>query len=121
MLLCLAAQYNEFGQDVYKLHENLTQLESVFKQVGNRYPRGAIPSNSEFFNTSSLNSILDQPFQTIDECKRLLQRRNIFAEHSGFILNVYWNAAIEADVALLHNRVKFHNVRILALLKPLEM
>jgi hypothetical protein len=36
-------------------------------------------------------------------------------------MNIYWNVNIEAEVTQLHERIKFHNVKILALLGPLEM
>jgi len=119
-LLDLATQYTEFGQDVYRLHENLGQVEKVFKSV-QESARGPIPQDSDFYNTSSLNSILDEPFNTIKECENLLNRRTAFAEDRGFIQNIYWNLTIESSVTALHNRVKFHNVKIIALLQPLQM
>ena len=117
----LAAQYNEFGQDVYLLHQNLLQLEGIFQRVEQRARPGSIPDSSPFRDTSSLNSILDEPFRTIGQCQRLLNRRSAFAEDRGRISNIYWNVAIEADVTQLHERIKFHNIKILALLKPLEL
>jgi hypothetical protein len=102
------------------LHENLGQLDKVFQSVGSS-TQSSIPSSSQFFDTSSLNSILDEPHGTIEECRRLLNRRNSFSEEQGAIQNIYWNVAIEPEVTQLHNRIKFHNVKILALLKPLEM
>jgi hypothetical protein len=36
-------------------------------------------------------------------------------------MNIYWNVNIEAEITQLHERIKFHNVKILALLGPLEM
>jgi hypothetical protein len=36
-------------------------------------------------------------------------------------MNIYWNMNIEAEVTQLHERIKFHNVKIVALLGPLEM
>ena len=118
--MSLAIQYTEFGQDVYRLHENLGQVEKVFKSV-QESARGPIPQDSDFYKTSSLNSILDEPFNTIKECENLLNRRTAFAEDRGFIQNIYWNLTIESDVTALHNRVKFHNVKIIALLQPLQM
>ncbi|PVH87865.1 hypothetical protein DL98DRAFT_632066 [Cadophora sp. DSE1049] len=116
-----SAQYNEFGQDVYLLHQNLLQLEGIFRGVEQRARPGSIPASSQFFDTSSLNSILDEPFRTISQCQRLLHKRSAFAEDRGRISNIYWNVAIEADVTQLHERIKFHNIKILALLKPLEL
>jgi hypothetical protein len=117
----LAAQYNEFGQDVFQLHDNLGQLEKVFRNVAARGTRGTIPADSGFYDTKSLMTILDEPLKTIRECQDLLRRRDAFAEERGAIRNIYWNILLEAEVTQLHNRVKFHNVKILALLKPLEM
>lgn len=102
------------------MYENLGQLEKVFKNVAAASTRG-IPTDSAFFDTKSLMTILDEPYATIKECERLLRRRDAFSEDRGAIRNIYWNVLIEAEVTQLHNKIKFHNVKILALLKPLEM
>lgn len=110
----------EFGQDVYNLSLNLRQLQGVFDNV--RQSAGTIiPGNSSFHDVSSLNAILDEPHTTIYECQQLLSRRDSFKEQSGAIRNIYWNTFIESEVAQLHDKIKFHNVKILALLKPLEL
>jgi hypothetical protein len=83
--------------------------------------RGPIPGSSSFYDTRALNSILDEPFVTVEECQQLLTRRDSFAEEGGAIRNIYWNTFIGAEVAVLHKKVMFHNTKILALLKPLEL
>lgn len=118
--LVLADQYNDFGQDVHRLHENLIQLKGVFENVQHS-TRGTIPTDSQFFNTSSLNPILDGPFETIKECEKLLRRKQNFAVNSNAVSNIIWNTTIAADVTVLHNRIKFHNLKIVALLAPLQI
>lgn len=115
-----ADQYNDFGQDVHRLHENLIQLKGVFESVRHS-TRGTIPTDSQFFNTSSLNPILDGPFETIKECEKLLRRKQNFAVNSNVVSNIIWNTTIAADVAVLHNKIKFHNLKIVALLAPLQI
>jgi hypothetical protein len=110
----------EFGQDVWRLYENLLQLDEIFKSV-QRSAAGPIPMNSNFFDTSSLNTILDDPFTTIQECQVVLERRKGYAQNRGPFQNIRWNATIEQDVTRLHKKIIFHNIKILALLKPLEM
>lgn len=84
----VAVQYDEFGQDVYRLHENLKEVGKVFSSV-KANARGPIPQDSEFYDTRSLNSILDKPFRTIKECETLLDNRTAFSKDSGFIQNIY--------------------------------
>lgn len=117
---CSAAQYHEFGQDVNRLHENVGQLEKVYQSVQARSTK-RVPPGHPFYDASSLNTILEEPFKTIKECWVLLRQRDSFSEERGAIKNIYWNILIEADVAQLHEKVKFHNVKIVTLLKPLEM
>lgn len=80
-----------------------------------------IPPGHAFFDASSLNSILEEPFKTIKECWSLLRQRDSFSEEGGAIKNIYWNILIEADVGQLHEKIRSHNVKLVALLKPLEM
>lgn len=119
-LTSTADQYNDFGRDVQLLYQNLIQLKNVFRKVEESSQK-LVPVNSEFYDTSALNSILDDPFSTIVECKELLRGKISYSGQTTPIQNLIWNFAIEAEVTALHNRVKAHNVKILALLKPLEM
>ncbi|KFX90950.1 hypothetical protein V495_07783 [Pseudogymnoascus sp. VKM F-4514 (FW-929)] len=114
------SQYTEFGQSVNALYQNLHQLEIIFEKVQS-IPPCSIPGSSSFYDTRDLNAILDDPHSTIQECSRLLTRRDCFEEKGGFIRNIIWNAFVQDEVTLLHKKVIFHNIKILALLKPLEL
>lgn len=116
----VAAQYHEFGQDIHRLYENIGQVENVFHSVQARCIK-TIPLNHPFHDVFSLNNILEEPFKTIRDCRELLRRRDTFSEERGAIKNIYWNILVEVDVAQLHHKIKNHNVKIIALLKPLEM
>lgn len=96
------------------------QLEKVYQSVQARSTKH-IPPGHAFYDASSLNSLLEEPFKTIKDCWTLLRQRDSFSEERGAIKNMYWNILIEAEVLSLHNRVKAHNAKIAALLKPLEM
>jgi len=102
------------------LHENVGQLEKVYQSVQARATK-RIPPGHAFFDASSLNTILEEPFKTVKECWTLLRQRDSFSEERGAIKNIYWNILIEADVVHLHDKVRCHNAKIIALLKPLEM
>jgi hypothetical protein len=115
-----AAQYFDLGQDIHRLYDNIGQVENVFHSVQARCTK-TIPQIHPFHDVASLNNILEDPFKTIKECRELLRRRNTFSEERGAIKNMYWNVLVEVDVIRLHAKVKNHNVKILALLKPLEM
>ncbi|OBT66188.1 hypothetical protein VE03_05136 [Pseudogymnoascus sp. 23342-1-I1] len=113
-------QYIEFGQSVHALYKNLRQLQVIFDQVKN-IPPCPIPGSSSFYDTRDLNEILDDPHRTVEECAKLLKRRDCFGEEGGFISNITWNAFIEPEVTSLHQKIIFHNIKIIALLKPLEL
>lgn len=119
-MLFTDSQYTEFGQSVNALYQNLHQLEIIFEKVQS-IPPCSIPGSSSFYDTRDLNAILDDPHTTIQECSRLLTRRDCFEEKGGFIRNIIWNAFVQDEVTLLHKKVIFHNIKILALLKPLEL
>jgi hypothetical protein len=112
--------YLEFGADVSSLHTNLLQLQKVFDNVKSS-ATGHIPSGSSFYDVRDLDQILGEPFRTLEECRRLLHRRGAFAVEGNAITNIYWNTVVEAEVSALHKRIEWHNMRILALLKPLEL
>jgi len=118
--LTIAAQYHALGQDVHYLHEHVGQLDRVYQSVKTRSTK-RIPGGHPFYDASSLNSLLEEPFKTVKECWALLRQRDSFSEERGAIKNIYWNILVEADVAVLHEKIKAHNVKIVALLKPLEM
>ncbi|KFY74617.1 hypothetical protein V499_05364 [Pseudogymnoascus sp. VKM F-103] len=113
-------QYTEFGQSVHALHTNLHQLEIIFEKVQS-IPPCPIPGTSSFYDTRDLNAILDDPYTTVQECSRLLTRRDCFEEKGGFICNIIWNGFVQDEVTILHKKVMFHNIKIIALLKPLEL
>ncbi|KFY15302.1 hypothetical protein V492_02096 [Pseudogymnoascus sp. VKM F-4246] len=114
------AQYAEFGQSVNTLYLNLRQLERVFDKIGS-IPPHPISKDSSFYNTEDLNAILDDPNATVKECDLFLQRRNCFEERGNFIRNVIWNGFVQDEVTLLHKKVMFHNIKITALMQPLEL
>lgn len=117
-----ATRYRDFGADVYGLNKNLQQLQKVFEDVQDEAGGpGIIPQSSSFYDTRALMTILDEPLRTLEDCDRLLRNRTYFAEDQGAAVNIYWNLAIEEEVTQLQHRVMFHNVKIAALLQPLQM
>ncbi|OBT91265.1 hypothetical protein VE02_00355 [Pseudogymnoascus sp. 03VT05] len=113
-------QYTEFGQSVHALYTNLHQLEIIFEKVQS-IPPCPIPGTSSFYDTRDLNVILDDPYTTVQECSRLLTRRDCFEEKGGFIRNIIWHGFVQDEVTVLHKKVMFHNIKIIALLRPLEL
>lgn len=59
--------------------------------------------------------------KTIKESEKLLEDHSVFGRgRDNFVVNVRWNLLIEPEVQRLRDRVHFHNVKILTVLKPLE-
>ena len=115
-----ADQYVEFRRDVWGLHQNLKQLQAVFEKVHSVTVRD-IPGGCGFYDTDSLNDVLDHPLITIQECWRFLHENVNFRNNGSHIIHIMWNVSIEDNIEQLHKKIRFHNVKILALLKPLEL
>ena len=59
--------------------------------------------------------------KTLTESDKLLREHSEFGRgRGGCIVNIQWNLLIEPEVQRLKDRVHFHNVKILTVLKPLE-
>lgn len=73
-------------------------------------------------DTKSLDQILGNYNRTLADCERLLRDKAKFRHDSrNFVLNIVWNIEVEPEVTRLRERLAFHNVKILMVLKPLEM
>ncbi|EOD46039.1 hypothetical protein UCRNP2_7226 [Neofusicoccum parvum UCRNP2] len=117
-------QYIEFGVAIQSLGRNLEQVKKVAENAYSQLQRGRLQpfDLSELMDTKSLDQILGNYGKTLQDCERLLKDKSKFRHDSrNFVQNIVWNIEIEPEVTRLRERLAFHNVKILMVLKPLEM
>ena len=84
-------------------------------------PLQNIPGNDSFRDMRSVFAVLGGPEATIQECWNLLHDVRYFRVDRGHVANIYWNVILESKVADLQQKIESHIIKILALVKPLEM
>ncbi|OJD37433.1 aspartate aminotransferase protein [Diplodia corticola] len=117
-------QYIEFGVTIQNLGKNLDRIKSVTENACSQLQRRRLRAfdDDELLDTKSLDQIVGNYAKTLADCERLLRDKSKFRHDSrNFVLNIVWNLEIEPEVTKLRDRLAFHNVKILMLLKPLEM
>ncbi|KAG8528528.1 uncharacterized protein KY384_007446 [Bacidia gigantensis] len=118
-------QYEDFGNAIQSLGENVQQLGKVIENFTSQIPQPLPPDGQ--WDLKSFVKICGDFGRTIQECRQLLHDRRKFADvHEGpagsqVLRNIQWNLAIEPEVRRLYERVKFHNIKIITMLKPFEM
>lgn len=117
-------QYIEFGVAIQNLGKNLEKVQSVTKNARDQLQRGRLQrfDDEELLDSKSLDQILGNYGKTLADCEKLLLDKSKFRHDSrNVIQNIVWNIEIEPEVKRLRDRLAFHNVKILMVLKPLEM
>lgn len=117
-------QYIEFGVAIQNLGKNLEKVKKVTENARDQLQRDRLQSfdDDELLDTKSLDQILGNYNRTLADCERLLRDKAKFRHDSrNFVLNIVWNVEVEPEVTRLRERLAFHNVKILMVLKPLEM
>lgn len=124
----LDRQYQEFGNDIKNLAENLRNIERVIEnakatwtQQSLRHVRSrALPPQKEW-DLSSLREIIGDYHRTLMDCQKLLEENHEFRRNRSFVYNIEWNVVIQRKVEHLRKRLESHNSKILILLRPLEL
>lgn len=127
-------QYNEFGNDIRNLAENLRNITTVIENAASSWQqqsmrglgggnfRGLPPrSPRREWDLSSLREIIGDYYRTIQDCKKLIEENSNFRMDRNFAYNIEWNLVIQPKVNQLRQRLESHNSKILILLKPLEL
>jgi hypothetical protein len=126
--LLLGGQYQEFGNDVRNLAENLGSILRVLENakekwiqhsVRNVHSRG-LPSQKDW-DLSSLREIIGDYHKTLTDSKKLLEENHEFRRNRNFAYNIEWNLVIQPKVEHLRKRLESHNSKILILLRPFEL
>jgi hypothetical protein len=121
----LDKEYQEFGNDIKNLSENLNDISQVVEnakaQLSPLSVRFRSPPPQRNWNLSSLREIIGDYNGTLMECQKLLDENHEFRRSRNFVYNIEWNALIQPKVDQLRRRLHSHNSKILFLLKPLEL
>ncbi|KAL5330933.1 hypothetical protein ACEPPN_000459 [Leptodophora sp. 'Broadleaf-Isolate-01'] len=121
-------QYNDFGNDIKSLAENLNNIVRVVEnaratwiQESVRIARSRGLPLQKDWDLSSLHEIIGDYNNTLEDCKKLLEQNYEFRNNRNFAYNIEWNLVIQPKVDRLRRRLDSHNSKISILLKPLEL
>lgn len=85
-----------------------------------QWPSLTLPEDD--LDLSPLNHLVGDYKSTLQTCKKFLQENSSFERNAaGVIKRIRWNVQLADDVAELRSRIIFHNVRLSAILQPLNL
>jgi hypothetical protein len=123
--LLLDQQYQDFGNDIKYLAENLKNISRVVENAKSQQSQQSVglrsPPVQKDWDLSSLKEIIGDYENTLADCKKLLEENHEFRKKRNFAYNNYWNFVIQPKFDQLRRRLQSHNTKIIILLKPLEI
>jgi hypothetical protein len=121
-------QYQDFGNDIKSLAENLSNIKRVIENARStwsgeslRLARSRGPFQQREWDLSSLNEIIGDYQRTLVDCRKLLEENHEFRRSRNVACNIGWNVVIQPKVDGLRRKLESHNSKIAILLKPLEL
>ncbi|KAK2017260.1 hypothetical protein LZ32DRAFT_577338 [Colletotrichum eremochloae] len=113
-------QYAEFGRDVRGLAENLDILTRVVKQADESLRRESAFKPLRW-DPSSLQEIIGDYNETLNECRTLIADNNRYRSSGGPLRNIEWNVLVAPAADRLRARIALHNSKVSHVLKPFEI
>ncbi|KAH8594198.1 hypothetical protein B0O99DRAFT_742105 [Bisporella sp. PMI_857] len=122
-------QYQDFGNDIKSLAENLNNIAHVVENARLTWAQESLrlsrargpPAPQRDWDLSSLYEIIGDYNKTLTDCRKLLEENYEFRKNRNFAYNIEWNLVIQPKVDYLRRRLDSHNSKISILLKPLEL
>jgi hypothetical protein len=109
--------YNEFGENIKHLALNLGDLQKILAAISKNSMPHAL--DSVYFN--SICDIIGNYQMTLQDCDKLLRDKTKFSWREDFIHNIIWNSTIAKDIQRLKDRLAYLNIKILTMLKTLDL
>ncbi|RMZ86467.1 hypothetical protein DV736_g6307, partial [Chaetothyriales sp. CBS 134916] len=114
-------QYATFGREVKGFATNLEKLQNALQRASNSRSNGP-PTSEHDLDLEPFQGLVGDYRATLKACRKLLENNTHFERNAdGIIRKILWTTMLADDVAELRNRINFHNVRLVAVLKPLEL
>ncbi|KAI9809234.1 MAG: hypothetical protein M1825_002525 [Sarcosagium campestre] len=117
-------KYLQFGQDIKSLAQNLSQLRRVFERIKYERQTRYLPDHDDDMEQGldALPELTGDFHRTLKDCDKILRDKAKFRRTAGFVENVQWHmGGVEKSVNSLRERVAFHSVKILLIVKPVEI
>ncbi|PMD42878.1 hypothetical protein L207DRAFT_563707 [Hyaloscypha variabilis F] len=111
--------YNEFGDNVQALTTNLEDLHKIVGYLGGNGPNGGRFLDASYM--SSLVDIIGDYRRTLQDCDQFLKDKERFSWEGDFVNNIIWNFSIASEVQTLKDRVAFLNIKLMTVLKTLDL
>ena len=117
------AQYATFGREVRAFYENLERLQNSFDAANAYRSQWSLhPLPNAELDLAPLNSLVGDYKSTLKKCQKFLENNAAFEkDRAGIIRRIRWSALLADDIMEMRNRIHFHNLRLTAILKPMEL
>lgn len=115
MLIAIAIQYKEFGQEIRGLGDNLQSIIAKAEDVISDDSPPTIGRPSPPWDLSPLLDVCGDFRATLAKCKQVLLEHISSSRDHGFvspIVNIRWNMTIRPVVERLRERVAMHNRKV---------
>lgn len=109
--------YNEFGAQMKYLAANLEDLQTILEAIS----ENGIPQPINSTNLESFREIIGDYERTLQDCENFLKDKARFSWQGDFVNNMIWNFTIASDVQNLKDRVTLLNIKLLTILKTLDL
>lgn len=104
-------------------YENLEKLQhSIDRANACRSQWHSVPLPQDELDLAPLNRLVGDYKSTLNTCQKFLDKNAAFEkDRAGIIKRIRWSSSLADEIVELRNRIHFHNVRLTALLKPMEL
>jgi hypothetical protein len=119
----LDAQYSTFGREVKAFNDHIEKLQHSIERVNTcRSQWPLAPSPQDELDLAPLNRLVGDYKSTLIACQKFLDKNAAFEKDgAGIIKRIRWSSLLADDISEMRDRIHFHNVRLTALLKPMEL
>jgi hypothetical protein len=123
----LDAKYIEFGDDVRFLGDKLAALGDSYKKASRERQRRVASSVGQAARDAVVErdrrELVGDFNKTLKECHNfLVENSQLLYRSAGILDNVQWHlGGAQSKVAILRGRIQSHSIKILLIIKPLEV
>lgn len=105
--------------------ENLKRLQNALQQaIDSRSQLSSLasPLPEDSLDTAPLNALVGDYQATLKTCRKFLEQNASFERNdAGVIKRIHWSSQLADKITEMRNRITFHNVRLMSILRPLEL
>jgi hypothetical protein len=101
--------------------DELQRVVDGSQQTMKRFGAGHFAPQSLRWDKKYLDEIVGDYEQTLEECRKLIQKNKVYQEADSAYRNLTWHKLVRPNVEKHRQRLQLHEARIQNVLRPLEM